>query len=197
MSKNAKIILIVIAAIVFICICTCVIALATVTISSIQLVRWADHNVTEDFGDAIRIGSEIADFEVPSGYNTPYGLHFGDITLVGYKTQNERSMLFLAQFPQGTSINLDEMLRLIQEGSGNPDSIWFSTQTTLLEQKSVRIRRQETTLNISEGISVEGTPYRAATATFQGRGGPAVVLIASPLDEWDIEAVEAFIASIQ
>jgi len=197
MNKNTKTMLLIIAAIVLLCVCTCTVALVTGVVSLNRLGCWADQNVTEDFEDAIRLGSEIADFEVPSKYSTSYGIQFGEVTLVGYKTPSERSMLFLAQFPEGTNVNLDEMLRLIREGSGDPNSIWYNTETTLLEQKSVHIRGQETTLNISESLSAAGITYRAATATFQGRGGPAVLMIASPIDEWDSEVVEAFIASIQ
>jgi hypothetical protein len=37
-----------------------------------------------------------------------------------------------------------------------------------------------------------------ANATFQGRGeGPTLLMVIGPADEWDIEMVEDFIASIQ
>ena len=42
----------------------------------------------------------------------------------------------------------------------------------------------------------EGT-NRVATATFEGKGGPALLMIAGPLNEWAIEMVDTFVASIQ
>ena len=197
MDKTTKTILIIIAAIVILCICTCSVMLVIGVYSLNRLGSWAEQSFNQDPRNAVRIGSEIADFEVPDGFTSPYGIHFGEVTLVGYKSRNELSTLFLGQFPEGTSINLEEMLKIIREGSGDPNSIWYNTNTTLLEQKSVQIRGQETTLNISEGLSLEGITYRFATATFQGRGGPSLVMISCPLDEWDIEVVETFIASIQ
>ena len=117
--------------------------------------------------------------------------------MVGYQSENGKSHILLAQFPEGTSINVDEMLKEISEYSDDPNSIWYNTETTLIEQKTVTICGQETTLNISEGTSSDGNTYRSATATFPGRVGPALVLVAAPIDEWDMEAVENFVASIE
>jgi len=119
------------------------------------------------------------------------------VTLIGYKSRSGNSHLLLAQFPQGTSINVDEMLRIIREGSNDPNSIWYNTETELVEQKTVNIRGEECTLNISEGTSSEGVEFRMATAKFEGRGGPSLVMIAGPLDEWDTDIVEDFISSLE
>jgi hypothetical protein len=86
----------------------------------------------------------------------------------------------LAQFPEGTSINVDELLRIIGESSDNPNSIWYNTETEIVEQKPVTIRGQDVTLTISEGISSDGVEFRMATARFEGRGGPALAMIAVP-----------------
>ena len=160
-------------------------------------LNFAERSVSESPQEAVRLGSEIADFEVPEGFGSPYSVHFGDVTLIGYKSRSEKSHLLLAQFPQGTSINVDEMLRAIREGSGDPNSIWYNTETTLVEQSPVTICGQETTLNISEGISSDGVPFRMATAKFEGRGGPSLVMVAGPIYEWDGKMVDAFIESIQ
>ena len=67
----------------------------------------------------------------------------------------------------------------------------------ILEQKSFNIRGQMSLVTLSEGIPGDGITYRTATGTFHGRGGPSLLLIACPLDEWDTEMVDSFIASIQ
>jgi hypothetical protein len=51
-------------------------------------------------------------------------------------------------------------------------------------------------LNIREGTSSDDLEFHMATGRFEGRGGPSLVMVAGPLDEWDIERVEAFIGSI-
>ena len=197
MDKTTKTILIVLGSVLVLCACAGVAVFATGLWSFSQLVNFAERSVSESPQVAVRLGSEIADFEVPKGFGSPYSIHFGDVTLIGYKSRSEKSHLLLAQFPQGTSINLDEMLRIIEEGSGDPNSIWHKTETTIVEQKPVTICGQETTLNISEGISSDGVEFRMATAKFKGRGGPSLVMIAGPLEEWDADMVETFIESIQ
>jgi hypothetical protein len=197
MDKTTKTVLIISGSILLACACLTAGVFATGLWSFGQFVSWADRSVSESPQEVVRFGSEIADFEIPEGYGSPYGVHFGDVTLVGYKSQNEESHLLLAQFPKGTSINVDEMLKEIKTGSGDPDSIWYNTETTLIEQKPVSIRGQETMLNISEGTTSDGVEFRMATAKFEGRGGPSLVMVAGPKDEWDIEMVETFIESIQ
>jgi hypothetical protein len=197
MDKSTRNILIVIGSLLVVCGCISAAVFATGLWSFGRFVNWAEQSVSESPEVAVRVGSEIADFEIPDGFGSPYSVHFGDVTMVGYQSENEKSHILLAQFPEGTSINVDEMLKEISEYSDDPNSIWYGTEATLIEQKIVAIRGQETTLNISEGTSSEGITYRSATATFQGRGGPALVLVAGSLDEWNVDMVDAFIESIQ
>ena len=197
MDKTTKTILIVIGSVLFVCACITAGIFATGLWSFGRFVRWADHSVSEDPQTAVRVGSEIADFEVPEGFDSPYSIHFEDVTIVAYKSASEKSHILLAQFPEGTSIKVEEMLKEIENGSGDPNSIWYSTETELIEQKPVIIRGQECTLNISEGTSSDGVEFRMVTAKFDGRSGPSLVMVAGPLDEWDAEMAEAFVSSMQ
>lgn len=197
MDKTTKTVLIVIGSILLVCGCVAAGIFATGVWSFGRFVSWADESVSEDPQEVLRVGAEIADFEIPEGFGSPYSVHFGDVTLIGYKSPSEKSQLLLAQFPQGTSINLDEMLRIIRDGANDPNSIWYNTETELVEQKPVTIRGDECMLSISEGTSRDGVEFRMATAKFEGRGGPSLVMIAGPLDEWNDEVVESFVASIQ
>lgn len=196
MDKSTKTILIIVGSLLVLCACTVAALLFTGLWSLGNVVKWVDNSTTENPQEAVRIGSEIADFEIPQGFDSPYGVHFGDVNMVGYTSQTEKSHILLAQFPEGTRINIDEMLRNISEGTGDPNSVWYKTETTLIEERPVTIRGQETTLSISEGTSSEGVTYRTATANFQGNGGPALVMVAAPIDEWNIEMVERFISSM-
>jgi len=197
MDKTTKTILMVIGSILLVCGCITAGIFATGLWSFSRFVNFTERRVSESPQVAVRFGSEIADFEVPEGFASPYGVHIGDMTLVGYKSPSEKSLLLLAQFPKGTSINVDEMLRIIEEGSGDPNSIWYKTETTIIEQKAVTIRGQECNLSISEGTSSDGVELRMATAKFEGRGGPSLVMVAGPMDEWDDEMIENFISSIE
>ena len=85
----------------------------------------------------------------------------------------------------------------MEEGTSDPNNFWYSTETKIIEQKPITIRGQETKLNVSEGINIDKHDYRYATAKFEGRSGPALVMVATPVDEWDMEMVEDFISTIQ
>ena len=197
MDKTTKTILMIVGSVVLLCACAAFVVVVTGAWSFNRFVNWSEQNVSERPDAAVRVGSEIADFEIPQGFDSPYSIHFGDVSMVGYTSRSERSHILLAQFPAGTDINVDEMLRQLSKGSGDPNSVWYKTETALLEEKPVTIRGEQTSLRISEGTSSDGIAYRSAAASFQGRGGPSLVMLAAPIDEWDIEMVEAFIDSIQ
>ena len=197
MNKTTKTILIVIGSILVLCACVSVAVFATGLWTFSQVAQVAEQSVSVSPEAAIRFGAEIAEYEVPEGFGAPVSLHIGDMTLIRYTTQDEMSYIMLAQFPEGTSINLEEMLRLMEEGTGDPNNVWYSTDTKIIEQKPVTVRGQETTLNISDGTSLQELSYRYATARFEGRGGPALVMVASPVDEWDLGMMDGFISSIQ
>ena len=197
MDKTTKTILLIIGSVLLLFACAAFAILATGLWSFGRFANWAERSVSERPEVAVRVGSEIADYQVPEGFGSPYSVHFADVSMVGYKSQSGWSHILIAQFPAGTHIDVDKMLRRISEGTGEPDRWWYNTDTTLIDEKPVTIRGQECILNISEGTSSEGTTYRSAAATFEGQSGPSLVLIVSPMDEWDIEMVEAFVASIE
>ena len=197
MDKTTKTILIVVGSVLALCACATVTVFATGIWTFRTVAKVAEQTVSESPQDVVRVGGEIADYEVPEGYGSPVSLHIGDMTMIRYRTQDEMSYILLAQFPEGTSIDLEEILRLMEEGTNDPNNVWYSADTKIIEQKSVTICDQSTTLNISEGINLDGHDYRYATAKFEGRGGPALVMVATPVEEWDSEMVDDFISTIQ
>jgi len=142
MNKTTKTILIVIGSILVLCAC------ATVTVFAAGLLMFrtvsevAEQTVSVSPQEVVRVGGEIADYEIPAGFGSPVSFHMGDMTMIRYKTQDEMSYILLAQFPEGTSINVEEMLRLMEDGTSDPDNVWYSTDTKIIEQKSTTIRGQ-------------------------------------------------------
>jgi hypothetical protein len=197
MDKTTRTVLIVLGSLLALCACTAAILLGTGLWSFGKIVQFADNSTTEDPQEVARIATEIADFDLPEGFTTQYGIQLATFRMVQYTTGSEDTYIFLTQFPAGTSINPDEMMRQIRDNSRNPRSIWYNTDAQLVEQNQVTIRGEETTLSISEGRNDQGELYRLANAKFQGRGdGPALLMIVGPADEWDPEMVESFISSL-
>jgi hypothetical protein len=197
MSKTVKIILIITVSVILLCACISTIVMVTSFASFRSVTSWSHNNNPVNDEVAVRVGEDIADFEVPTGFGNPYSVHFMDISLLGYSSESGRFHLFMAQLPEGTSIDLIKMLKMVADSSSDPNTIWFNTDTVLVSQETISIHGQESTLLISEGMSVDGTTFRTATAEFQGRSGPAIVMAAAPLEEWDIDTVETFIHSIR
>lgn len=198
MTQTTKTILIIVGSVVALCACALVILGGTGLWGFGKFVQFADSSTTEDPQEVSQIAAEIADFEIPAGFDTHYGIKIGTFSMVQYTTRGEKTYIFLTQFPAGTSINPDEMLREIRNNSRNPNSPWYNVDTDIVEQRPVTIHGEETTLSISEGTNDQGVLYRVANAKFQGRGvGPSLVMIVAPADEWDAGMVDDFIASIQ
>lgn len=198
MNKTTKTILIILGALGLICICGAAILMGTGLWGFTRIIDFAENNTTEDPQEVAKIASEIADFEIPEAFTKQYGIKIATFSMVQYMNSGEDTFLFVTQFPAGTSINPDEMMSQIRSNSRNPNSPWYNTETQLVEQRDVTIRGEETTLSISEGTNEQGVTYRIANAKFQGNGaGPALFMIVGPVDDWDIELAEDFIASIE
>jgi hypothetical protein len=198
MNNTTKTILIVAGSLLLVCVCCVGVFSVTGLWSTVQIANWAGSNTSEDPQKIAEIASGIADFQVPQGFEKQYGLRLGGLSLAEYMTNDERTIIFVTQFPAGTSINVDEMMRQLERNSRRESRAWYGMTTSIIEQKPVTIRGQETTMSISEGTNEQGVLYRMANAEFQGNGeGPAVVMIVGPADEWEIETFEDFIASIQ
>jgi hypothetical protein len=197
MDKTTKTVLIIVGSVLFLCACGASVLFAAGLWSLRTIGRVAESSTSRDLPEVANMLSEVAVITLPDGFGSPYGIHIGDITSVGFASQSKNTHILITQFPQGTVVDTKEMLKLIRDYSTNPDNPWDTSTTRVIEGKPVTIRGQETYLEISEGTSSDGTSYRVATAPFQGKRGPALLMIAGPLDEWDMEMVDTFIASIQ
>jgi len=198
MNKTTKTVLIIIGSLIALCACTAAILLGTGLWGVGKVVEFADNSTTEDPQEVAQIASGIADFDIPDGFSREYGMEIATFSMVQYTNRSEDTFIFLIQFPAGTSINPDEMVRDIKNSSRDPNSPWYNTDMHIVEQEPVIIRGEETTLSTSEGTTDNGELYRMVHAKFQGKGeGPALLMIVGPADPWDRQMIEDFIASIE
>lgn len=135
----------------------------------------------------------IADFEVPAGFTPELGAHLLGYSLASYKGAADPSHLYLIQSEnKSDEAELQKMLEQMAPGASDR-----TTRTTVIENRPVTVRGQEATLVISEGTNHEGLLYRQAMVAFEGKGGPAMLVFSDTLENWDLEAIEAFLTSIQ
>lgn len=136
---------------------------------------------------------QIADFDLPSGYQTDYVLDVGDYTFAAYKSLDEQSHLTFVEVPTGV-IPDDNVIEGHVYGGWSRHS---QRRATVLSVEEPTVRDQSATLTISERVNGEGQLYRSAYLVFEGRDGPAVMVINQPATEWNRDLVGRFIASIQ
>jgi hypothetical protein len=146
-----------------------------------------------DSGEVTSAAAEIADFELPAGYHSDFTANLLGYTVAAYNPGDGNSHLYLIQSEKESDAEkLEQMLAELVPGSKDSN-----TRLTVVENRPATIRGQEVTLVISDGINSDGESYRQVTSAFQGKGGPALLVLSEPIERWDQSAVDAFIASIQ
>lgn len=196
MSRTTKIIMVSVVAILLVCVCVCVGMQLT-----LQSMGWfLQQSVVTDAGDIEAIGQNIVDYETPSGYAEEFGMSLLGFDVVGITNPdpNSQEMVFmLMQFPAAMQMDEQSMAQQMQQtmqqqtGSGS-----YSVRT--VDQETVTIRDQETTLTISEGSDGSGTDIRQIVGVFPGKGGGvAMLMIVGPIDRWNQAAVDSFIGSMR
>lgn len=144
---------------------------------------------------ADKAATSIADFSLPEGYQPELALDLAGYTIVSYNPGDGHSHLYLVQAPASQEVTPDKLeAMLAQSQVGQKDR---NSRLTVVEKRQATIRGQAATLVISEGTNGDGDPYRQVTAAFQGKGGPALLVLEEPVARWDDARVDQLIASIQ
>jgi hypothetical protein len=167
-----------------------------IIISAIILIAAAACGRLEATNDAEhvnKLASQIADFDAPAGFMEEFSVEMSSYTLASYKGGAGPSHLYIIQ--SENKADGEELEKMLTEmAPGNKD---WKTRMTVIENRPATVRGQEATLVISEGVNHENVTYHQATVAFEGKGGPAMLVFSDTLENWDLEAIEAFLASIQ
>lgn len=148
--------------------------------------------VKTDSDQVASAAAEIADFDLPAGYSADFTAQLMGYTVAAFNPGDGHSHLYLIQSAdEADGEKLAEMLEQLAPGSSDP-----RTRMTVVETRPVIVRGEEGTLVISDGVNSEGDSFRQATVAFQGQGGPALLVLSEPVERWDQETVDAFLASI-
>jgi len=196
MNKTLKVILIIILVLVVLCCCIGTVLAVTGVASVGSIMKNIESNVTEKPEEVAAIAADIADFDLPAGYDKPFGLKFASFAFAGYLSSSSSATIMVAQLPQNLNINVEDIMKSMQEKSGQ--GTVSSGEMKSVEDRPVTIRGQQATLVIKEGQSSDGQTTRIGTVAFTGKqGSPAVMLISSPSESWDDAMVNTLIASFR
>jgi hypothetical protein len=144
---------------------------------------------------APQVAEEIADFDLPAGYDSAVATHLLGCALVGYDGPDGHSHIYLFQLPASFRLDAAGLERQFDSAADDPARTGVELQ--VIERRAVTIRGQATTLVTSEGTNGEGQTYRSASAVFEGKGGQALLSFSGLTATWDAAMIEAFIASMR
>lgn len=144
------------------------------------------------------VGREIADYDVPSGYQELFAMNMLGVKIVaiGPAAPADFMMIMLMQLPPGLEVSQSEMERQIEQALARQTGLARADMTEVGEEETI-IKGEPVTLIVREGVTDDGEHMRQVTGLFEGRGGPAVLMVAGEVDAWDPEMVDRFIASIR
>ena len=191
MNRTIKIILGLAAGITVLCL--------IVSVAGLFLFRSAGKALTgtlqTDAATTAEIASQIADYELPARYESAATVHLAGYNLVGYTGADEHSHIYLAQADSSTGLTMEEIQRHIRQTSDEEEDQMVDVK--IVDTVQATIRGQEVNLVISEGLNHDGDVFRQVSGLFEGRGGPAVVIVSGPTATWNQALVDEFIASIR
>ena len=148
---------------------------------------------SNDSQQVLEAASKIADFDMPADFVPQFTASVQGYTLAAYQGPSGPSHLFLIQSDnQADGSELEKMLKELAPGASNPN-----THMTVIENRTATVRGQEVNVVVSGGLNSDNVSYRQVTVGFQGKGGPAMLVFSDSTDLWNLEAVDALLASIQ
>jgi hypothetical protein len=148
---------------------------------------------TDNPDEMVAAAEGIADLTLPAGFQPEFTASAMDYTVVSYSSGQEGVHLYLLQSTRADDAGmLEEALAEAAPGVYDPQ-----TRLTVLERQTVTVRGQEAALVISDGINGEGQAYRQGAVSFEGRGGPALLIYIAPVESWDRLVVNDLVVSIR
>lgn len=144
------------------------------------------------------ISDQIAGFTLPQGYTEEFALTLMDYQLVSLKEDQASTHIYLVQAPKDADIDMSDLQKQIDtiENDRSQKANQPLREVHTVETRTVMLRGLEVPLIVGEGLNSQDQPYREVAAVFEGRNGVALVNLSAPVDQWDWEMVDTFLASL-
>ena len=156
-------------------------------------------SIKTDPAEVGQVGSNIADYTVPSGYVQQMAMSIlgYDFVVIAPPDSHNGMMIMLAGFNQSLTQGYDEksfqeqMQRSFEQQSGRR-----GLNMKVVETKKMTIRGEEVNVTILEGSDESGVSLRQLMVIFPAKNGMGMVMIQSLKEQWDQQAVDQFLQSI-
>ncbi len=132
----------------------------------------------------------VVDFDAPPGYETKVmGMFIYDMVILEPVSANG-SMILLMQYNSIVSASPAQMEQQLRQGAqqqgGQPGALHY------VETIEREIRGETVEITVSEGSGM-----RQWLAVFEGKKGLTLLMVQGPVESWDDELLDDFIASIK
>jgi hypothetical protein len=154
--------------------------------------------VVESPEEAAQLGHEILDYTLPAGYQESGAINlFGNTFVIIQSQTSPQGMVFmLGRFNPDLAGNEQQMQQQLRESLAQ-QSDTSTNEVAQVSSEDITVNGETTTMTIYEGTSEQGEQIRQVIVPFGTGEGPGMLLIMAPLDEWDQEAVDAFLNSVR
>ncbi len=189
-SNTTKIIIIVAAVLAGLCLVSCVVIFLLFRGIGQRVSQSVDSNPQ----DVASAGAQIATFSAPAEFEPQSSFSLLGMTFVIYEAKAEEQFLMIFQMPTSmemTDANIRQMEEQMQRQTGRQLENYRT-----IDEYDATIRGQPGKVIIQEGES-NGKPFRQMIAVFEGKGGLAMLTIIGPADNWNQDAYDQMIQSMQ
>jgi hypothetical protein len=192
MSRNTKLILGVLGTIVLLGVCACVLMLFALR----EAGEVVSESVKIDPTEAVALAADIADFELPPGYELGAMDFFGFYkAVIASSESSDKPVIALVQMPSEAEIEQEEFKQAVERQlarEGYEQLTWEP-----VDEITSQIRGEEVNFIVYQGSDESGGSFRRIYSGFPGKDGLVFLMIMGPTDGWDQAEVEAFIRSIR
>jgi hypothetical protein len=161
-----------------------------------QIGELLESSVSSKPEEIAQMAQGVADFSVPEGFEADYGMKLAVFTMVAYRSPSDVHVM-LMQFPSGTKIDEDQMMEQLVNATKDQNQTFMTTKLRQVEQRPVEVRGKDAVMTISVGKEGESDEFTQAAVAFEGKGGPALLVIAGKSSAYDQQMVDQFVASLQ
>lgn len=190
-SSNRKLWIILAIVAVVLCLGACIVAV----LIGRGAYSMAQNSLVEDPQQAAEMGAEVAEFDLPDGFEPVGGMDLMGVKMAIYQSQSDETMISLMRIPgQGSldNANTDSMVEQMTRQMGRQ-----MNDVRLIDQYETTIRGKPAQVLIQEGTSSEGVLSRMMFVVFEGKSGVSLMMIMSPADAWDQEMADGIVESIR
>jgi hypothetical protein len=196
MTKQTKIILAVVGGVLVLCMISCVVGFFLLRAAGSTITQNVTESVEKDPAKVQRVGDEIADLDIPAGYDSATSMDIFGMKMVIWENTAEQSTIMLIQMPMQVEIS-DDIIRQMEDSMRRQSSRDLSNLRTV-EERDLTVRGQPARLIVMEGDDEEtGAPFQQVLVAFQGKGGMALLMMMNPDGGQNMSSYEELIESIR